>query len=94
MADRQWISTGHVVESPGEVDRIPDYDPRTGAHLWVVAPMFRINAELLDDMTNVPHLDQENLIYISPVFCYWCEQPFARRLLTRRCAPIGMKGKT
>lgn len=94
MVERAWVWSGHVVQVDGEIDRIPDYDPRTGEHLWVVTPVFRINPKLLTDLTNVPYLDQENLIYISPVFCYWCEQRFAPRLLHRRCEPTGMEGKT
>lgn len=88
MVKREWVSTGHVqhVENTAEFDRMPEYDARTGDHLWIVATTFRVEPTRLSDPDAVPMLDQENLLYISPYFCYFCEQLYTQRLGQRRCA--------
>jgi hypothetical protein len=85
MSQREWRTTGHVVEVPGQVDRIPDFDPRSGDHLWTVLQMHRVNPELLTDPTHTPFLDAESLLTIQGPGCYYCEEPYTRQRATRRC---------
>jgi len=86
--DRQWTARGGDRQrvDPGMlVNRLPDYDPRSGAHLWVVANCYRVTPERWEDRTHEPTLDAENLLSITVPFCYYCEQPWTSRLTHRRC---------
>jgi hypothetical protein len=83
--ERAWGSTGHQQEIPGAIDRIPDFDPRTGDHLWSVATMYRVQPATWLDKAVTPHLDMENLLTVQGPFCFYCEQPYSQRLATRRC---------
>lgn len=85
MPDRAWESTGHQQEIPVTVDRIPDFDPRTGDHLWCVATMYHVQPAMWTDKAVTPHLDMENLLTVQGPFCFHCEEPYTRRLATRRC---------
>lgn len=78
--DRQWRSTGHTQHVPGDVDRVPEFDPRTGDHLWTIISMYRWQPG-----TETPMLDTENLLTIQGPACYHCEQPYTQRLASRRC---------
>ena len=84
---REWQSTGQKVhiEPGGFASRIPDYDQKSGKHYWVVATIYKVNAENFSDPTATPHLDGENLASIAGPFCYHCEQPYRKQLGKRRC---------
>lgn len=58
----------------------PEYDPRTGAHFWIAAAGFRI----ADPESGKIMLDSENCMSID-VGCWFCEEPFSKRLKHRRC---------
>lgn len=79
-----WHSTGQVHRIPGEFDRVPPYDPRSGDHLWTIASMYRWNPG-----TEHPHLNPENLLLIAGPGCYYCAEPYTPRLATRRCPGDG-----
>ncbi len=85
MDERQWRSTGHHVEANQGVYRIPPFDDRTRAHFWMVLTGYRVVPEMWDDPTATPILDSENLVTVSPPFCYYCEEPYSTRLGHRRC---------
>lgn len=85
MVERRWEGTGHVVEVPGDVDRVPRYDPRSGEHLWIVSTMYRVDPVRMADPSVTPLLDQENLLLTAGPICFYCEQVYEPRLLRRRC---------
>lgn len=86
MTDIAWGTTGQTVEVPGHVDRIPEYDPRSGDHLWIMTTAYRVDPQRLTDPDAGPGLlGQENLLLLSGPGCYYCEQPYTPRLLHRRC---------
>jgi hypothetical protein len=76
-----WQSTGAQHEVPGTVDRIPDFDPRSGDHLWTIITMYRWGGPTVER----PTLDNENLLSVMGPGCYYCEQPWSERLAQRRC---------
>jgi len=79
---RAWTSTGQVVEiQKDQVDRVPDFDPRSGAHLWTWGVVFRATPGV-----ETPMLDTENLLLITGPVCYYCEQPYSERVAMRRCS--------
>ena len=83
--ERQWTSTGdkQLVEEPP--DRTPEYDPRTGAHLWMVLTMYQVDPAAFTDPTRTPMLDRENLLSVQGPGCFHCEQVYTPNLATRRC---------
>lgn len=80
MQERQWTGTGHAVEVPSQFNRIPDYDKRSGEHLWTIITMYRWAPG-----TETPMLDTENLLSVQGPDCYHCEKPYTKQLATRRC---------
>ena len=85
MAERAWVFTDDEQHIQGHEPRIPDYDPRSGAHLWTVALLFRIVPMQWADPTATPRLDRENLLTITPPGCYYCERVWSKWLADRRC---------
>lgn len=81
-----WSFEGPRVRVDDVADAVPPYNKEHGSHLWVVTPMFRVDAlRLAHEPGFVPYLDRDTLLYITPVFCFYCEQPASERLLLRRC---------
>jgi hypothetical protein len=91
ITPRQWATTGDQqrVDPSMLVDRLPDFDPRTGDHLWMVMSGYRVVPEQWHEPTHTPMLDAENLLTITVPFCYYCEQAWSERLATRRCRGHG-----
>lgn len=85
---REWVSTGHT-ERVDPVDRVPEFDPRTGEHLWIVGTTYRVNPAEWFDPTHTPMLDRENLLLVSPPGCWHCEQIYTPQLAKRRCRGHG-----
>lgn len=88
MTGREWTGTGQHIKVDA-VDRIPEFDPRTGDHLWNVIAMFRINPAAAADPTATPMLDGENLLSILGPGCFYCEEVYTPRLALRRCRGKG-----
>jgi len=86
MTRREIISTGQTVHVD-PLDRIPNYDPRRGDHLWIVTGVWRVDPEdwVSDDPTVEPLLDQENLISVAGPGCFYCERYYTPWLGRRRC---------
>lgn len=81
MEHNAWQQApGPVLVVPQGFDRVPDFDPRTGAHLWTVVSMFRWNPG-----TESPMLDMENLLTIQGPGCFYCGQPYTAHIAKRRC---------
>lgn len=85
MVQREWRSTGQTVEVAGRPDRIPDFDPRSGDHLWSWVVLYRADPSKFGDATHTPFLDSESLLNISGPGCFYCEQTYSDRLAKRRC---------
>jgi len=66
---------------PGQVNRIPAYDPRTGAHLWTIITMYRWGGPHIER----PTLDHENMLALEGPGCYYCSEPYSEREDQRRC---------
>lgn len=75
-----WVPQEMLVAVDGNVDRVPDFDPRTGEHLWTWGVLFRATPGVEE-----PMLDAENLLRIAGIGCYYCERVYGERLAQRRC---------
>lgn len=84
---RQLRSTGRQLQVDNAFQRpLPEYDPRSGNHLWMVSTVFRVNPEhWTEESTEIPLLDPENLITAIGPGCLFCERPYSKLLATRRC---------
>ena len=85
MVEREWVNTGDQVLVENPPDNIPDYDPRSGAHLWAVFTMYRVDPAQWSDPTHTPMLDRENLLTVQGPGCFYCEQVYSPRVASRRC---------
>lgn len=85
---REWVpGPSQQIDSPSEIDRIPEYDPRSGDHCWLVITSYRVDPEKFTspDPTVMPILDHETLVSVTGPGCYYCEQLYSSRLAKRRC---------
>lgn len=87
--ERRWASAGHTQLVDGFTGRMPDFDPRTGEHLWMVNTTYRVDPAQWTDPTHTPILDLENLLLVSPPGCWHCEQLYTPQLAKRRCRGHG-----
>lgn len=85
MSDRQLVSTGVKQRVDGFKDRIPEYDPRSGNHLWVVLQSYQIDPKKWTESDELVIFDIENLLSVEGPGCYYCEQPYSPSLYYRRC---------
>lgn len=83
--ERAWVDTGFQQHVAASVNRIPEFDRRTGAHLWTVIQMHRVVPAMWADPTATPHLDMENLLTVQGPVCFFCEELYSDRLDKRRC---------
>lgn len=83
---REIVSTGQTIRVD-PVDRVPDYDPRSGDHLWIVTTAYQVDPEhwRSPDPTVTPMLDHENLLSVAGPGCFYCEQVYTPQLAKRRC---------
>lgn len=83
--ERRWTGAGQYAVDGAQLDRTPEFDPRTGEHLWIWIVVFRAQPQLIGDPTHTPILDMENLLSVSGPGCLYCEQDYSARLAARRC---------
>lgn len=70
----------------GGVDKIPEYDSRSGAHFWMMPLAYRIDdPEKIMSGERQLILDKEALVLAAGIVCYYCEEPWSKRLQHRRC---------
>lgn len=80
--DRPAGAAGIYYEA-SQVDRIPPYDRKVRRHYWIVPVVFQI---VDPHRLNGPvYLDQENLVLISGMGCYYCEREFSPRVAVTQC---------
>lgn len=84
MIHRRWQGTGEAIRVD-PVDRIPDFDPRSGDHLWTIGTLYRVVPEQWSDPTATPMLDSENLLTVAGPVCFHCERIYTQQLAQRRC---------
>lgn len=72
--------TGFMEKVEGTTDKIPDFDPRSGNHFWIVVLSYKWDKKYEESI-----LDHESLVYTSPPICFYCEQAYTSLLDTRRC---------
>jgi hypothetical protein len=65
----------------GATDRIPEFDLRTGRHLWVRTALYQAAPE-----AEYPMLDGENLLTVSPMHCHYCKCRYGDTVARFRCA--------
>jgi hypothetical protein len=75
-----WVNTGQY-QKVEQFDRVPDYDPRKGDHLWTINTMYRWGGPDVEQ----PTLDMENLLVIAGPGCFYCEKLYSPLLARRRC---------
>lgn len=75
--------TGFTQEVKNYKDKIPDFDPRSGDHFWIVATTYKVVPEVF--LKGESLLDLENLVLVSPPGCWHCEQIYNPSLANRRC---------
>lgn len=78
-------NTGFMEEVPGAIDKIPDYDPRSGNHLWTMHTMYKCDPEKMFNEKEKTFFDHESLLLVVGPGCYYCEQAYSPQLLHRRC---------
>lgn len=64
-------------------NKIPEYDPRSGEHLWVAIATWKVNPKNFN--AGEVFLDRENIIGVMGPGCFFCEEPYTPLLATRRC---------
>jgi hypothetical protein len=74
-----------MFEVAGNLDRLPSYDPVSGEHAWIVSALFGIRDPQARFTEGSATLDRENLLGISGVFCYHCEQLYSELLAEAPC---------
>lgn len=79
----EYVGTGHLEKIDNLRDRIPDFDPRSGNHLWTVLTLYNVDPETY--LAGKSVLDHENLMNITPPGCYYCEKAYTPLLATRKC---------
>lgn len=84
MYESQFTSTGHsefIEEAP---DKIPDFDPRSGDHLWISTAVYKVNPEkMLTGESSI--MDHEVLLAIVGPGCYYCEQVYSPLIARCKC---------
>lgn len=82
MEERAWRGTGQTqYVDPSDYNRTPEFDPRTGDHLWIILSTYRWGGPTVER----PTLDTENLLAVVGPGCYFCEQRWTEHLSKRRC---------
>lgn len=77
-------STGFTERVDNFQDKVPNYDPRSGDHLWVSILMYKVDpAKLLEG--ELALFDHESLLSLNGPGCYHCERPYSPLLFTRKC---------
>jgi hypothetical protein len=85
-SERGWAETGNTeYVGPHDQMEIPDFDPRSGDHLFTVVVMYRVDPTLTADPSHMSVLDHENRLAVVGPGCYYCETPWTPGMEKRRC---------
>lgn len=69
----------------GTLDRVPEFDPRSGEHLWIMTACWKINPAKWTEGSEEVHLDTENMVALAGPGCFYCEKVYEPILKHRRC---------
>lgn len=72
------------IEQIDHTKGIPDFDPRSGDHLWCLFSVYKINPAKLAKGEQAL-LDHEALLSVEGPGCFYCEKAYDPQLATRRC---------
>lgn len=84
MSEMRTTSTGFTERIDNFEGRIPDYDPRSGDHFWVITGAWRCDPAKSWGADGTL-LDHESLVLINPPGCFHCEHLYTAQLASRRC---------
>ncbi len=65
--------------------RIPDFDPRSANHFWMIIVSFAVNNPEQLIKTGQGLLDHENIAQVTPIICAYCAVEYSKRENFRRC---------
>jgi hypothetical protein len=86
--EQRITSTGFTAEVDRFKNRIPDFDPRSGEHLWITIAAYKVDPE--KSLSGGPTiLDYENLLSVEGPGCYYCESEYNTLIASRRCKGHG-----
>jgi hypothetical protein len=76
-------STGFVEKIDTFTDKIPEYDPRSGSHFWIMVTSYKVDpAKALEGELLMDH---ESLVSVAGPGCYYCESEYTKLIASRRC---------
>lgn len=81
MDQSGWVGAGHNEYVPGMMDNIPEFDPRSGDHLWTIFVIYRWGGPHIE----TPTLDNENRLGVMGPGCFYCEEIYKPAIAKRRC---------
>lgn len=81
-------STGHVEDIQNFKDKLPEFDSRSGDHLWIMITMFKCDPSRLLRGEQLL-MDHENLLSTVGPGCFYCEKPYTPGTDKRRCKGDG-----
>lgn len=76
-------STGFTERIHDTSHKIPDFDPRSGDHFWIMVTSFKVDP--VKAMKGDQLMDHESLVSVVGPCCYYCEQLYNKTLASRRC---------
>lgn len=78
--------TGHHEHIELPFDRLPEYDPKTREHCWIMICVYRFDPAKAEDPSYGPMIfDSANLLSAGKVGCFFCEEGYEKRLTFRPC---------
>ncbi len=80
--------TGMKQEVAGDVNKIPEFDPRSGNHFWMILIGYRCDPTKMKSGEQFI-MDLENLVTTAGPFCFYCEEVYTKTLASRRCKGHG-----
>lgn len=86
MSERTVVVTGSGITYDSARARANLLAPeQPGEHVWIVTAVYRVSPQQVEALeAHEEHLDAENLAMVA-TGCFVCEQPYSKRLSSRRC---------
>jgi hypothetical protein len=84
LMDIHTTNTGFVEDVQNFKSKIPEFDPRSGDHLWIMLNMYKADINRLKTGQQML-MDHESLLSVEGPGCFYCEKPYHPILELRRC---------
>lgn len=81
------VSSTGFIQKAEPVDKVPDFDPRSGDHYWVFTTMYKVDPEKM--MEGEELLDMKNLVLTVGPGCFHCEEIYTPYIAKRHCRGSG-----